>query len=148
MMRKSKYYLILFCLTVTVFSSAGVLYGTDHDARLHAYERELLHLINQYRASKGLNALSTDKTLQILAKSHSQYMERENSLNHAHFNDRFKECGRMHCVENCGWNYAVPDDQLKAWINSRGHNANLVNRDIRFAGVSKVGAYVTFFACN
>ncbi len=151
MIRYSKYYLflqVLFYLTVTIFLSAGVIYGTDHDCRLSPYEKELLHCINQYRASKGLNTLSADKTLQRLAISHSQYMDGENSLNHDYFNDRFEKCGHMHCVENCGWNYPTPEDQLKAWINSKGHYANLVNKNIKFAGISKVGAYVTFFACD
>jgi uncharacterized protein YkwD len=148
MTKRSKYCLVLFYLAAAFFLCAGVIYGAGRACRLSAYEKALLYRINQYRASKGLSTLSADETLQRLARIHSRYMERENSLNHDHFDDRFKKCGRMHCVENCGWNYPTPEDQLKAWINSKGHYANLVARDIKFAGVSKVGAYVTFFACD
>ena len=151
MIRQSKYYLflqILSYLLVTMFLCAGAIYGADYDSRLSGYEKDLLHSINQYRAAKGLNTLSISKILQRLAINHSQYMDREKSLNHDHFNERFEKCGRTHCVENCGWNYMAPEDQLKAWINSRGHNANLVNKDIKFVGISKIGAYVTFFACD
>jgi uncharacterized protein YkwD len=139
---------IMFCLAVTALLSVAAAYGSNRDLRLSGYEMDLLHYINKYRVSKGLNALLFDKTLQELARGHSRYMEEEKSLNHDHFQDRFRKCGRTHCVENCGWNYATPEDQLKAWISSSGHNANLLNKDIKFAGISKVGDYVTFFACN
>jgi uncharacterized protein YkwD len=148
MIGKSKYRLVLVCLFAMVFSGAGLIYGSGRDGRLSVFESGLLSQINRYRTSKGLNALSIDKTLQKLAAGHSRYMDEERSLNHDLFGDRFRKCGRTHCVENCGWNYATPEDQLKAWKSSSGHNANLINKDIRFAGISKVGAYVTFFACD
>jgi uncharacterized protein YkwD len=112
------------------------------------YETELLHRINHYRTENGLNVLSFDRILNRLARSHSLYMNEKDILCHDNFEDRFRKGGRSSCVENVGWNYRTPVDQLLSWENSKGHNANLLNRKIRYAGIAKVGAYVTFFACD
>jgi len=75
-------------------------------------------------------------------------MNEKDILCHDNFEDRFRKCERSSCVENVGWNSPGPGAQLLAWKASRGHNANLLNRKIRYAGIAKVGAYVTFFACD
>ena len=112
------------------------------------YETELLHRINHYRTENGLKALSFDRNLNRLARRHSLYMNKKGILCHDNFEDRFRECGRSSCVENVGWNSPTPGDQFLSWENSKGHNANLLNRKIRYAGIAKVGDYVTFFACD
>ena len=118
------------------------------DENKSSYETGLLRRINQYRKQNSLNTLSFDRTLNRLARSHSRYMEEKNILCHDNFEDRFRECRRSSCVENVGWNYPTPGAQLLAWENSKGHDTNLLNRKIRYAGIAKVGAYVTFFACD
>ncbi len=75
-------------------------------------------------------------------------MDKKNVLSHDHFHERFRNCRRSHCVENVGWNSPTPDAQFKAWKGSKGHNANLLDKKIKYAGISKTGAYVTFFACD
>jgi uncharacterized protein YkwD len=74
-------------------------------------------------------------------------MDRKESLNHDHFDERFKKCRYPHCVENVGWNFQTPEAQFAAWKSSSGHNKNLLNRKLKYTGIAKVGAYVTFFAC-
>jgi uncharacterized protein YkwD len=118
------------------------------DPRLSAYETMFLTYINQYRIANGLNRLSADESLTILAERHSTYMQGKNVLSHEHFDERFRQSRRSLCVENVGWNYPTPETQFRAWKNSRDHNANLLNKRIKHAGISKVGSYVTFFACN
>lgn len=113
-----------------------------------AFEEAVLKHINQYRMKNGLEALSSHNTLQRLAKGHSQSMCREESLNHDKFGERFNRSGRLLCVENVGWNYASAIDQFEGWRKSAGHNENMLHRRIRVAGISKVGDYVTFFACE
>ncbi len=112
------------------------------------YSEELLDLINQYRTSNRLNALYYDRKLTAIAEGHSTYMYRRNVLSHDNFHERFVQSGSDSCVENVGWNYPAPGDEFNAWRKSEEHNANMLARDIRKAGISRVGAYVTFFACN
>ena len=113
-----------------------------------SYEENLLSYINEYRLENGLNALSFDKALNRFAKVHCQHMEFTDQLDHAGFNERFKQCGRSLCVENVGWNFKTPEGQFRAWKNSREHNENMLNKQIKHAGISKTGPYVTFFACD
>lgn len=112
------------------------------------YIKELLALINHYRTSNRLKPLSLDNTLMSLARSHSAEMHRSGALNHDHFNERFKRSGRNSCVENVGWNYRTPKDLFVSWQKSEGHDKNMLAGDVRRAGISIVGTYVTFFACN
>ena len=132
----------MICLT----GSAAL--GADAEIHLCPYETKLLQDINQYRVRHALNPLRIDSTLQGLAKSHSLRMDGENCLSHDAFRERFERCGYSHCVENVGWNSPTPKDQLRAWKNSGEHNSNLLHKKIKFAGISKVSAFVTFFACD
>ena len=137
----------IFLLLLTAALQINRTYALDEN-KSFLYETELLHRINQYRTENGLNPLSSDSTLNRLARSHSRYMEEKNVLSHENFENRFRQCRHSSCVENVGWNSPTPEAQLLAWENSKGHNGNLLNRKIRYAGLAKVGAYVTFFACD
>jgi hypothetical protein len=37
---------------------------------------------------------------------------------------------------------------FEGWRNSSGHNSNMLNARVGWAGVSQIGAYITFFACG
>lgn len=136
-------FLILICTSAVARAS-----GPDSKSLSSSYEDALLHTINLYRVDKGLSPLSSDATLYALAKSHSRYMTQKNVLSHDHFQARFNQCRRSHCVENTGWNFATPEAQMAAWKSSVGHNANLLSTKIINAGIAKVGSFVTFFACD
>jgi uncharacterized protein YkwD len=127
--------------------SAKLTYSLNNN-QYCAYEDKLLTCINTYRVENSLRALSIDANFNKLVKSHSQYMQKKNALNHDHFHERFSKSGRSLCVENVGWNYPTPEAQLQAWKRSVGHNKNLLNKKIKHAGIAKSGPYVTFFACE
>ena len=113
-----------------------------------AYETQLLELISAYRTINALSPLSFDAFLNSLAVEHSDYMYTNNSMNHDGFYDRAARSGYSYCVENVGWNYPTPEAQFEGWRNSSGHNQNMLNTHIGYAGVSMVGSFVTFFACG
>ena len=144
-MRRRLIYILASALTVLLLMHSA--FAVDKNITSN-YEERLLHLINRYRLMNRLNPLSTDKTLYRLAMEHCKDMNERNSLNHTAFDERFKQYKRMHCVENVGWNSPAPEDQFNGWKNSRGHNANLLDKRIKYAGIAKAGAYVTFFACE
>jgi uncharacterized protein YkwD len=114
------------------------------------FEDELLVLINRYRSTKKLKPLVSSSMYNDLAREHSQAMQEQQNMSHDGFDDRFRRAGddgARSCVENVGWNHKTPQDQLKGWKNSPGHNRNLLARKINVAGINKTGPYVTFFAC-
>ena len=113
-----------------------------------AFEGELLNLINQYRADNGLGTLSRHKALDVMAKRHSRDMCKEEALSHDGFSERFHQSGKKRCVENVGWNCASAAEQFTRWKASQGHNRNLIDEGIRSVGISMVGHYATFFACD
>lgn len=112
------------------------------------YASTLLELINNYRRYYGLSPLRFDARLNNLARKHSFDMFRQKRMSHKGFQDRFRRSGRRMCVENVGWNYTTPLKQFDGWRHSRGHDENMLNKDIHYAGISQVGQYVTFFACR
>ena len=113
-----------------------------------AYETQLLDLISSYRINNALALISFNAHLNSLAAEHSQYMYNQDSLSHDGFYDRAASSGFNYCVENVGWNYSTPEAQFNGWRNSPGHNQNMLNPNIDYAGISKVGSFVTFFACG
>jgi uncharacterized protein YkwD len=112
------------------------------------FEFNLRALINDYRRDNGLAALEYDPHLHDLAEEHSREMDRLNTLSHDGFNDRFTRSGYNLAVENVAYNYQTPEALFEGWRNSSGHNSNMLNPGISHVGISKVGAYATFFACG
>jgi uncharacterized protein YkwD len=112
------------------------------------FEKRTLKLINTYRAQRGLRVLAVREKLYRLSRQHSQYMAATGRLSHDGFYDRYRLSGFSTCVENVAWNYPTPSSLVGGWKSSPGHNANLLNSRIRYAGLTRVGAYATFFACG
>jgi uncharacterized protein YkwD len=145
--KKAIFLIILYWIFLLLNPFPTPAYAADEKA-CDTYEEKLLHSINQYRDRHNTPPLLFDRTLHILAEAHSQYMRGSDKLGHTNFEDRYKQCKRNICVENVGWNYMTPEDQFEAWRESKGHSINMLNKEIRRAGISKVGSYVTFFACD
>jgi uncharacterized protein YkwD len=136
--------LSIFLLTSPAFAFDTV---ASLDDSSH-FIKQLLNYINHYRETKRLKPLSVDGGLTLLAQNHTADMQRKSILSHDLFEERFKKSGHNSCVENVGWNYQSPKELFEAWKNSKGHDQNMVADDIRRAGISRIGTYVTFFACN
>lgn len=121
--------------------------GLD-DVVASSYENELLYLINRHRIQKGISPLIADEKLNEIAKSHSEYMHSTDRLSHDNFDERFLNSGSNRCVENVGWNAVSAEQQFRLWKESAPHYANMLKKDIKKAGISIVGKYTTFFACQ
>jgi uncharacterized protein YkwD len=112
------------------------------------FEDELLVLINTYRSSRNLKVLISFPQYNDLAHEHSLTMQEQDHMSHDGFEERFRRASdASSCVENVGWNHETPRSLFDGWRKSPGHNRNLLERKISRAGISKSGAYVTFFAC-
>jgi uncharacterized protein YkwD len=113
-----------------------------------AFETKALKLINAYRAQRGLRAVAVREKLYLLSKQHSKHMAATRRLSHDGFYDRYRLSGFGFCVENVAWNYPTPASLIGGWKSSPGHRDNLLSSQIRYAGMTRVGAYATFFACG
>ncbi|MCD4689806.1 MAG: hypothetical protein K8R55_10835 [Desulfuromonadaceae bacterium] len=112
------------------------------------YESSLRDLISNYRQENGLGRLAFDAPLHDLAQEHSTNMQASGVMSHDGFTERYNRSGYGICVENVGWNYPTPEAMFDGWRNSSGHNTNMLDARIDWAGVSREGAYITFFACG
>ncbi|HWK64006.1 MAG TPA: CAP domain-containing protein [Rhizobiaceae bacterium] len=113
---------------------------------------ETLGLINSHRASRGLPPLASRAALMALARQHNQYQAARGAIGHDGYARRLAQAKAAGfsgiCVENVGYDYRNAEQLFSGWRRSARHNRNLLRPDLRYAGVSVVGAYATFFACR
>ena len=92
-------------------------------------EVEILELINNYRLSKGLNALQNMSVVKSVAYTHTDYMVENNEVSHANFTKRSQYLkqyeGAKSVSENVAFGYTSAESVVNAWIKSEGHRLNL-----------------------
>ena len=110
----------------------------------HAFLKEVVALVNAERAKEGLSPLTIDTKVQ--AAAHVRAKESEQLFSHTRpdgssfatalkeQNVSFKGAG-----ENIAWGQKTPEAVMKAWMNSSGHRANIMNPNFTTIGV---GYYV------
>jgi uncharacterized protein YkwD len=111
--------------------------------------RSTLCLLNAERRRHGLRQLRLNKRLSRAARRHSQDMVRKRYFDHtsrsgASFVDRIRRTGyltgarRWKVAENIAWGtywLASPRAIIKAWMDSPGHRANILDRSYREIGI-------------
>ncbi|HBN78969.1 MAG TPA: hypothetical protein DD473_24780 [Planctomycetaceae bacterium] len=123
---------------------------SEKPAKISDVEKLLIDKTNQYRKSNQLNLLSSDNKLNQAAGNHAAVMIETKNFSHQAGNtnpsDRVEQTGyRWYFVaENIAWRIgdnSMTDDQLadailQQWINSPGHNQNLLAKLALECGVS------------
>ena len=114
-----------------------------------AYEIELMNLINTYRAENGLKTLRIQPSLMLASRYHAADMANENYFDHATHNrihgrlergvSTFKRIKQFYSgfanTENLGAGYYSPEAVFQGWVDSPGHNVNLLNESATHMGV-------------
>ena len=110
----------------------------------HAFIKEVVALVNAERAKEGLSALTIDTRVQAAAQVRAK--ESEQLFSHTRpdgssFATALKEqnVSYRRAGENIAWGQRTPEAVMKAWMNSSGHRANIMNPDFTTIGV---GYYV------
>jgi uncharacterized protein YkwD len=134
--------LLACALVVATVAAAAPIAGND------PFGARIVVLVNQFRVGANLPALIEDERLDALAREHSMAMASAGRLTHDGFRTRFERSGYTLCVENIGWNYATPEQQLAAWRSSPGHDDNLRDPRVLRMGAGSAAGYVTFIACR
>ncbi len=105
---------------------------------------QMFRLLNNYRTGKGLPALEYSKTLEAAADEHARDMWRRNFFEHTNPDgegpgDRALRAGFCHRYvgENIAEGNGLPTagDAQIAWVNSPGHNANMLYEPYRLVGM-------------
>lgn len=104
-----------------------------------AVELETMELINNYRVSKGLNALKIINHISYKSEEHDNYMIANNVVNHNDFEARstniMKVLKAQNVGENIAYNYISGKGAFDAWLRSEVHKKNIEGNYTHF-GIS------------
>ena len=142
----------VLALMLAAAPAAGACRGagaSPESATNRALVRATLCLLNTQRARHGLGALRLNSALSTAARLHSRAMVSKRFFSHtapggATFLDRIKATGYLSTARswNVGENIAYGSGSLstprsisRAWMNSAGHRANILNSVYRSIGI-------------
>ena len=94
--------------------------------KLRVIEANIVSYTNQERARYGLQPLEVDKELMETAREHATWMTRNRSMVHT----------RRPVAENIAMGQPHSSDVVRAWMNSSGHRANILNSGHQRIGVA------------
>ncbi|WP_238935448.1 CAP domain-containing protein [Saccharopolyspora spinosa] len=120
---------------------AAVVGSTAHQKK---NEDAVVRLVNAARAQANVAPLQTDERLRTAARDHSKDMARRDFCAHNNPDgltpsDRMRAAGYPQPgAENVAKGQNSPHSVMRAWMNSPGHRANLLNPEFTTIGV---GAY-------
>ncbi|CDR33107.1 CAP domain-containing protein [Criblamydia sequanensis] len=115
-------------------------------SNLHEVASRAAILVNEFRASKGLNPLDYSPEIFPIAKKHAEQMAKgEAAFSHDGFMDRLKQISKTLQFKNGGENLAKVKGykdpaaaSLAGWIESEGHKENMLRDYTKTAiGVAK-----------
>jgi uncharacterized protein YkwD len=117
---------------------------TDPSGSLDAEEQQMVVLINQHRADNGLTPLQISADLDASARWLSQDMATKSYLDHTDSLGRSPD-SRMTLFgfngSTWGENIACGNDTAaatyKQWLNSPGHNANMLGPNYTLIGIAR-----------
>lgn len=148
-------YSAVVALTLVALLLGGVLASPAQAVSYSAEEVTFVQLINDYRATRGLQPLLVSDTISEACDRHNSDMGKHHFFDHYTvksdwFNagaspwDRMAASGYNYNTykgENIAAGYGTAGTVFSGWKNSSGHNANMLNTDYKVVGVSMV--YVT-----
>nr|ART39637.1 J205 [uncultured bacterium] len=120
---------------------------TVADLSVDSEESAFLTLVNNYRATKGAEALTMSANLNRAATWHATDMATKAYFSHTDSLGRSSNTRMMQCDvkpggtgENiaAGTNWDTAQEAFNAWVNSSGHEANMRNANYRQIGISRV----------
>jgi hypothetical protein len=128
--------LVCFCLTAIAVPAQQTAIAAGGE-----YEMKILELVNLERAEYGLSELQWSDDAYEAAKIRA----REILTNFSHtrpnaeyFNTALDELNisYAYAAENIAFGYTTPESVVKAWMDSAGHRANILNENLTYLGVA------------
>jgi len=102
-------------------------------------EMDMMSRINSYREEMGLSSLEPIEHISFKSSEHNDFMIQNEVVGHHRFEHRSQNIrqvlGAVRVSENIAYNYNTNNAALNAWINSEGHNENLLG-DYTHFGIS------------
>ena len=134
-----------FCRAAVVFSLCLPVATAAAQTHLPAAEGDVLEKTNSHRNAFGIGSLMRDPRLDQAAQDYARLMAQRNQLGHtvggSQLGQRIDATGysRGWSAENVAYNYRGDDQAGEAlvnqWINSSGHNENMLSYRYRDIGI-------------
>ncbi|MBW9205522.1 hypothetical protein KV097_06140 [Mumia sp. zg.B17] len=99
------------------------------------YERRVVRHTNRARSARGLRALGRSACLDRYAQRSADRIARTGRLTHQNLRPVLRACGGHKVGENIAYGYRWPVRVVRAWMNSPGHRANILEPRYRRIGV-------------
>jgi len=140
---------VIFILSWTDFFAQIIM---PHFVDITQVETDILELINQERANRGLPTLLRDEALTTIASQWSEHLAETSNLTHGDFEARIAQIGysEYQCGEVIamygGWSSTLGREFVNMWLDSTGHREIMLTPlwGHTGVGVSKIGT--TFYA--
>lgn len=99
--------------------------------------KKVLARVNQVRAAHGRKPLRVTACLTAkVAQPWARHLAKVERLYHQDLSKVFRTCPGLTMVgENIAYGYATPQAVMNAWMHSRGHRRNILNRKFRKIGL-------------
>lgn len=133
-----KKFIKLFLIMLFSFSISSMSFSSEN------YQKEMLNLVNIQRKKANISPLILDEKLNKLAKIKVDLVIKEGKLNH--YAGGYNSLGEF--LKNYGISYLAvgenlatktknPEDTMNLWMNSKGHRANILNKNFKNIGISR-----------
>lgn len=112
----------------------------NNDTSEHSFIQQVVNLVNEERATEGLAPLTIDTKVQAAAMVRAEECEERFSHTRpdgSNFATALKEqkVSYRSAGENIAYGQQTPEAVMKAWMNSSGHRANIMNPNFTTIGV-------------
>jgi len=127
-------------------------------ASLDAEEQLFLQLLNQHRAANGVSPVSACTSMNRAAQGHSEDMRDQNYFDHTGLNGSspgsracdacFESCESTGFGENIAAGNTDAEGTFDQWLNSPGHNANMLRDQYVVVGLGRAtggGSYGSYW---
>jgi len=126
----------------------GSGYITPPSSAEEKIAQEMLSLINSQRTANGLSKLVMVSPLNELGRKHAWDMKKNKFFSHTSpsyggTQTRVQNYGLWGICENIASGYPDAQSVVEAWLNSSGHYANLMGKDLCFIGFGVCKTYET-----
>ena len=129
---------VVMAQTSTTATESVSVFGSTQTT----YENKVLTLINKERAKYGLTALKMDESVRKVARLKSEDMRNNRYFSHTSPTygtayQMLKKYGISYksAAENIAKGQTSPEEVVKAWMNSSGHRANILNAKFTHIGI-------------
>lgn len=114
---------------------------SNNSYKMWQYTIQVVKLVNKERAAKGLSELTLDETLYDRAMIRSKELLK--SISHTRPDGTqwytvFDGIKYYYLGENIAAGHTTPEQVVKAWMDSEGHRANILNTSFKKIGVGLV----------